>query len=223
MEQNSNRNNFNQPNPPIQQQPPIQMQGQPIKPMMGIQVKRTKSKFLTFCCALIPGAGQMYHGLLKRGLSMMLLFWGIIAVSVLLYIPVINFALPIVWFYSFFDAVNRINTPIDELRLIKDEYAFNIDIPKNNTFASLIKRRHLWIGWGLALVGVYSVLKVIADRLFQYGYYMDDQMYYMIRQILNSLPALLVPIICIFIGIKLLSTTTQKKEITYTPHNITED
>ena len=29
-----------------------------------------KNGFLTFCCAFIPGAGQMYQGYMKRGLSL---------------------------------------------------------------------------------------------------------------------------------------------------------
>ena len=32
-----------------------------------------KNGFLTFCCAFIPGAGQMYQGYMKRGLSLMLM------------------------------------------------------------------------------------------------------------------------------------------------------
>ena len=31
-----------------------------------------KNGFLTFCCAFIPGAGQMYQGYMKRGLSLFL-------------------------------------------------------------------------------------------------------------------------------------------------------
>ena len=31
-----------------------------------------KNGFLTFCCAFIPGAGQMYQGYMKRGLSLIL-------------------------------------------------------------------------------------------------------------------------------------------------------
>ena len=31
-----------------------------------------KNGFLTFCCAFVPGAGQMYQGYMKRGLSLIL-------------------------------------------------------------------------------------------------------------------------------------------------------
>lgn len=35
---------------------------------------RKKRGFWTFCFSLIPGAGEMYLGFMKRGLSMMCLF-----------------------------------------------------------------------------------------------------------------------------------------------------
>lgn len=218
MQQNNNPNAFQQPIQP----PPTQMPNQ-MKTVMPIQIRKTKSKFLTFCCALMPGAGQMYHGLLKKGLSIMLIFWGIIALSVLLYVPVINFALPIVWFYSFFDAVNRMNATVDELRLIKDEFIFAVDMPKGETFKNVLKKRHLWIGWGLTIIGGYSILRVVADRFYYYGNYFSDNIYRAIRQVLDVLPTMIVPIACIFIGLKLLKTSSKKKEINYTPHNLTEE
>lgn len=42
---------------------------------------KKKSSFLTFCCALVPGAGQMYLGMMKRGASLMILFALFTAVS----------------------------------------------------------------------------------------------------------------------------------------------
>ena len=62
---------------------------------------QTKSKFLTFIFSLIPGAGQMYQGLMKRGLSIMLIFTGIIAASIFTYLSAMIIILPAVWFYSF--------------------------------------------------------------------------------------------------------------------------
>ena len=40
-----------------------------------------KNGFWTFCFAFIPGGGQMYQGYMKRGLSLLLLFFVILAVS----------------------------------------------------------------------------------------------------------------------------------------------
>ena len=60
-----------------------------------------KNGFLTFCCAFIPGAGQMYQGYMKRGLSLILTACLIGMVGSLLN-PVL-LLLVVMWMYSFFD------------------------------------------------------------------------------------------------------------------------
>ena len=40
-------------------------------------MKKQKHGFWVFIFSLIPGAGEMYMGFKKQGLSIMLLFWGI--------------------------------------------------------------------------------------------------------------------------------------------------
>ena len=70
-----------------------------------------RNRFWAFMCALVPGAGQMYMGYMKRGLSLMVLFFGACfgfsVVSGLFYMFDGVFSLiPVVWFYSFFDALN---------------------------------------------------------------------------------------------------------------------
>ena len=68
---------------------------------------KQKGKFLTFLFSLFPGAGQMYLGFMKMGGSIMMLFWGIIGFGVLLNLGVLYFLLPVIWCYSFFDAINK--------------------------------------------------------------------------------------------------------------------
>ena len=63
-----------------------------------------KNGFLPFCCAFVPGAGQMYQGYMKRGLSLILTACLIGMVSSLLN-PVL-LLLVVVWMYSFFDTFN---------------------------------------------------------------------------------------------------------------------
>ena len=71
-----------------------------------------KSGFLTFCFACLPGAGEMYLGYMKRGLSVMIAFWGLIFVASLLNMGILGILAPIIWAYSFFDTFNlRAQTP----------------------------------------------------------------------------------------------------------------
>ena len=63
-----------------------------------------KNGILTFLFAFCPGAGQMYQGYMKRGLSLITMFCVAFGAGTLL--EVLYVAMPIVWMYSFFDTFN---------------------------------------------------------------------------------------------------------------------
>ena len=64
-------------------------------------------KFLTFLFSLLPGAGHMYFGLMKRGLSFMALLFTCIAGAAIFQVFqlawIFVLAIPVVWFVAFFD------------------------------------------------------------------------------------------------------------------------
>lgn len=64
---------------------------------------KQKHGFLLFLASLIPGAGEMYMGFRKQGVSIMLLFWGVLAFGSITGIGWLIFFLPILWLYSFFN------------------------------------------------------------------------------------------------------------------------
>lgn len=84
-----------------------------------------KKGFLLFLCSLIPGAGELYMGFKKRGISMMAIFWGIVALTSVSGLEVLALTLPIVWAYSFFQVHNLKSLPEEVFYLQKDEYAFH--------------------------------------------------------------------------------------------------
>ena len=77
-------------------------------------MKRKRGKFMTFILSCIPGAGQMYLGFFKEGVSLMLLFIGVLVLSSWLYVDVLGLLAIVVWFYAFFDAVNKNSMPDEE-------------------------------------------------------------------------------------------------------------
>ena len=62
---------------------------------------KKKNRLFTFFCSLIPGAGEMYLGFFKHGLSVMTLFFLLMFFSSMLF-PPLMFLAPVLWFYSFF-------------------------------------------------------------------------------------------------------------------------
>lgn len=107
-----------------------------------------KNALLTFIFACIPGAGQMYYGYMKRGLSMITLFC--VSLTLGSIISVLIVAAPIIWMYSFFDTYDLIrnlvagNPKPDALLLGNIE-----DIQK------MIPRHNRLIGWAVILFGLW--------------------------------------------------------------------
>ena len=128
---------------------------------------RKKSSFLTFAFSLIPGAGQMYMGFMKRGVSLMSSFFLFIFLGAWLQLGLVLLVLPIIWFYSFFDTHNLHSTPDDEFYTLEDDYILYPEIGKDKIKALQSKYRYIFatvliiIGFSILWNNVYDLL----DRL----------------------------------------------------------
>ena len=65
---------------------------------------REKHGLMLFITSCLSGCGQMYQGYMKRGLSLLLLFFALLAVSGFLGLAPVALFLPVVWIYAFFDS-----------------------------------------------------------------------------------------------------------------------
>lgn len=101
---------------------------------------RKKSSFLTFCFSLLPGAGQMYMGFMKRGSSLMAFFFLTIFLSSWLGLGPLMFLMPIIWFYAFFDTHNLRSMPDDEFYAQEDEFVVLPEYAKEK--AQLIQSKY---------------------------------------------------------------------------------
>lgn len=88
---------------------------------------RKKSKGWTFIFSLLPGAGEMYMGFMKQGVSIMGLFFATIAVAATLNIGPLTIVLPIIWCYSFFNVHNMYSLSDEEFYALEDDYIFYLD------------------------------------------------------------------------------------------------
>lgn len=68
-------------------------------------------KSLALFFSLIPGAGHLYLGLQKKGLQIMVAFFGLVALTDWISLPIIGMFIPIIWFYSIFDVRKAIYNP----------------------------------------------------------------------------------------------------------------
>lgn len=88
---------------------------------------RKKSGFLTFLFSFLPGAGEMYMGFMKQGVTLMGAFFLLIFLASWLNIGALLFVLPVLWCYGFFHVHNLRCMPDDEFYAVEDDYLFHLD------------------------------------------------------------------------------------------------
>lgn len=101
-----------------------------------------KSKAIATFLSIFPGAGHLYLGLQRRGIQLMAAFLFSIYILDILRLGIFLFLIPIIWFYSFFDGLQKASKYGDE--------------PMDDTpIISYFINQQKWIGIGLVLLGLY--------------------------------------------------------------------
>ncbi|WP_333861216.1 hypothetical protein [Clostridium sp.] len=163
-------------------------------------MKMRKGNFLTTFFSFLPGAGHMYMGFMKMGLSLMSAFFFVIFLSTWLNMGPLLFVLPLIWFYSFFDCLNKQSLPEEEFVLLEDNYMFSLDEflrwDKN-----LFKKRRLFFGILMILLGIYLIWDNI---IYIIEPYMDREVYILITSFTRIAPQVIVAVAIIIIGAKLI-------------------
>ena len=154
-----------------------------------------KNRFLVFLCSLIPGAGQMYLGLMRRGIAIMLSFVVMIALSDMLRISLVLLLLPVIWAYSFFDTFALSKLPEEKRTELNSKFVFLGDGKKANVFSG--KKRAVF-GVGLIFVGLFAILNTFMYSGFIWNNYPE------LRWFMDRLPTFLVSAGIIILGIYLL-------------------
>lgn len=85
-------------------------------------MRRKKSKFLTFIFSLLPGAGEMYMGFMKMGVSLMAEFFGIIFLATVTEVSQLLLIDIILWFYAFFHVHSIAGASDEEFGQLEDKY-----------------------------------------------------------------------------------------------------
>ena len=164
-----------------------------------------KSRILTFLFALWPGAGQMYLGYMKRGVSLMLLFCLLMAISSFTGFGVFIFLLPIVWFYGFFDTINLRSMSYEFLP--QDDFLFHLYSINAPELVKFFQRRHLLAGVLLIILGVYILLHNFVLPIFYFTFQIN------LYPLFKSLPTLVVAAAIILLGVHLIRSTVSHKAI----------
>ncbi|HWT73404.1 MAG TPA: hypothetical protein VN258_01575 [Mobilitalea sp.] len=171
---------------------------------------RKKSSFLTFCFSFLPGAGQMYMGFMKRGVSLMSAFFLLIFISVWLDSGTLMLAMPILWFFAFFDTFNLRAMPDDEFYAMEDDYLIIPEFAKEKTKILQSKYRNL-LALVLIFVGFSMLWNNICDLL---GEFLPDYISNVFYEIGRYFPSLVIGFAIIALGLYLIRGKKQDLDTT---------
>lgn len=136
----------------------------------------------------------MYQGYMKRGSSLLVLFWVTVGVTTILNLGALGVLIVIEWLYACFDSYN-LRALAKERNPIPDAYLFGAD-EKGFTGITL-KKGHRILGWVLIVVGGYSLLTIIANMLAdQYGLQeLSDALNYIVPKVILTVLIILLGIL----------------------------
>lgn len=162
-----------------------------------------KNGLLTLLFAFIPGAGQMYQGYMKRGLSLMLMCC-VICVLAVLFSPIAFFLL-LVFMYSFFDTLN-LRAQIALGNAPTDDYLVHLD-PKDKRLARLLLDSHKLVGWLLIAFGALIayqnlIMNIFGDLVYRWGH--SSPVFRALYLVMDSLPDVVVCVVLIVCGVWLV-------------------
>ena len=172
-------------------------------------MRKKRSKFLTLLFSLMPGAGHVYMGFMKTGLSFMCAFLLLIFFSTWLSLGPLLYILPIIWFYAFFDCINKRFSTDEEFYDLEDGYLFSIDklLKIDN---EIFKKHRFLTGLILLFLGIYLVFENIMGMI---SGYIPDELYNIISNFIRISPQILVGIFIIAVGLKLIAGKKRESEI----------
>ena len=174
---------------------------------------KRKSRFLAVLFGFCPGAGHMYLGKMNRGLTLMALFFGDIALGSVF--PPALFLLPLIWFYSFFDCLNLSALPSDRLGDMPDEVGFgvldqlNLQRLKNKL---PVKTGGVLAGWALILVGGYMLYEQIAYRIIEFLEALFQSDLWWLSSLVSKIPQMVISVLIILLGIRLIRGSRKPSE-----------
>ncbi|NLG05832.1 MAG: hypothetical protein GX567_18705 [Clostridia bacterium] len=167
--------------------------------MRGSMIRK-KRGFWTFIFSLCPGAGEMYLGFSKMGVSLMGLTFGLIGISMMIHNKIFTLMLPVVWFYSFCHVHNMIALPDEEFYALEDYYIFDIKDEHIKGMLHTEKTAKI-IGTVIVIIGGCLLLEAFRD-LFN-GILPDNVMRYL-YPFFDDIPKIVISLIILFAGVLLI-------------------
>ncbi len=167
-----------------------------------------KSGFLTFIFSLIPGAGEMYMGFFKQGLSLMLLIFLICAIGSFFGMEFLIMLLPIIWLYSFFHVHHLRSLSQEEFYMIEDKFLFLDDMQAYKQNWNIGTKKVIAVV--LVIMGVIMLWNTLINTL---SWLLPDFFKEIGYRVAYFVPRIVMGCAILYAGFKMLKGNPMKKDI----------
>ena len=170
-------------------------------------MKLEEKKILTFLCALWPGGGYMYLGMMKKGALLMALFTALAGLTMTIGWKFLAFLLPVIWCYCFFDTFHVAKLP-EELRAIEDQDCFDrvVAFCKDEPLKKFEGKR-TFIGVLILLAALYTMIYGVLLHFFRWG-----EQFYWVQLNLTVIPTAVVAVLLFMVGRHILQKEQDRKD-----------
>ena len=165
-----------------------------------------KQKLLTFLCALWPGGGYMYHGMMKKGAILMAAFTALLGLTMTIGWKFLAFLLPVIWCYCFFDTFHVAKLH-EDIRAMEDQDCFDkvAAFCKDDPLKKMEGRR-TFLGVLILLVALYTLIYGVLLPFFRWG-----EQFYWVQVTLTVIPTAVVAVLLFMLGKNILQKEQDRK------------
>ncbi len=172
-----------------------------------MKINMNWQKVLTFICAIWPGGGYMYHGMMKKGALLMALFTAFLGMTLTVGWKFLAFLLPVIWCYCFFDTFHVARLTVKE-REEEDSACFEkvMDFLRDDPLKKLEDKK-TFLGVIILLAALYTMVYGVLLPFFRWG-----EQFAVVRTILTVIPTAVVAVLLFMVGRHVLQKEQDRKD-----------
>lgn len=165
-----------------------------------------KQKLITFLCALWPGGGYMYYGMMKKGAILMASFTALLGLTLTIGWKFLAFLLPVIWCYCFFDTFHVAKLH-EDIRAMEDQDCFDkvAAFCKDDPLKKF-EGRKTFLAVLILLAALYTLIYGVLLPFFRWG-----EQFYWVQVTLTVIPTAVVAVLLFMVGRNILQKEQDRK------------
>ena len=166
-----------------------------------------RKKIRIFLCALWPGGGYMYFGMMKKGTMVMALFTAVTGLTLTIGWKFLAFLLPVIWCYCFFDTFHVAKLP-EEIREFEDQDCWDtvVAFVKSDPLKRFEEKKTL-AGVLILLAALYTMIYGVFLPFFRWSEELR-----LVRMALTAIPPAVIAVLLFMVGRNILQKEQDRKD-----------